>query len=192
MDFNDFITFEGKRYPEYLTQKEMAATLSICVSKTYAIQKRGQISFEYINTDEGRRQRIRTADILRYKYEQMCYNEVDSEYTDMLRRYFEKQLKTYSRVLTTSDIQSFTGYVNTTVNHWIERGLLKVLRYQNQRIKSPHLARGTLIPKAAFLDFLVSPYYRDIVRKSAIHKEQAQDYEKLFMSFLVKRGAHNG
>lgn len=110
----------------------------------------------------------------------------------MLRSYFEKRLKAYPQLLVTADIQRFTGYVKTTVNNWVERNLLKALCYQNQRIKSPQLGKGTIITKEAFIDFLASPYYRNIVRKSALHKEQAQDYQKLFMSFLKKRGVPNG
>jgi hypothetical protein len=192
MNFNEFICSVSERYPEYMTQKEMAAMLSICKSKTYAIQKQGQIPFEYISTAEGRRQQIKTTDILLYQYEQMCFNEIDSDFTDMLRSYFERRLKTFPQLLVTADIRQFTGYVKTTVNNWIERNLLKALCYQNQRIKSPQLDKGTLITKVAFVDFLISPYYRNIVRKSTLHREQAQDYQKLFVSFLAKRGVCNG
>ncbi len=192
MNYNEFICSESERYPEYMTQKEMAAMLTICKSKVYALQRRGQIPFEYGSTAEGRRQQIKTTDILRYQYERMCFNEIDSEFTDMLRSYFEKRLKAYPKLLITADIQRFTGYVKTTVNNWIERDLLKALCYQNKRIKSPQLGKGTLITKEAFIDFLTSPYYRNIVRKSVLHKVQAQDCQKLFMSFLEKRGVPNG
>ena len=191
MDFNEFINLESNRYPEYMTQKEVATMLSICKSKTQAIQKRGQFPFEYINTENGRQQQIKTADILRYKYGQICFNEPRGEFTDMLHSYFDKQLRAYPQTLFVSDIRRFTGYAKTTVNNWIERNILKALCYQNQRIKSPQLGRGTIIPKTAFLDFLASPYYRNIARKTTIHKEQAQDSEKLFMSFLAKRGVPN-
>lgn len=192
MDYKEFIRSEGERYSEYMTQKEMAAMLTICKSKIYALQKSGQLPFEYDSTAKGRQQQIKATDIMRYQYERMCFNEIDSEFTDMLRNYFEKRLKASPKLLITADIQRFTGYVKTTVNNWIERDLLKALCYQNQRIKSPQLGKGTLITKEAFIDFLASPYYRNIVRKSALHKEQEQDYQKLFMSFLKKRGVPNG
>lgn len=191
MDFNEFINFESKGYPEYMTQKEVAAMLSICKSKTQAIQKRGLFPFEYINTVRGRQQQIKTVDILQYKYEQLCFNEPNGEFAAILNSYFEKRLRAYPQTLVVSDIRRFTGYAKTTVNNWIERNLLKALCYQNQRIKSPQLGRGTIIPKTAFLDFLISPYYRNIARKTTLHREQAQDCEKLFMSFLAKRGVPN-
>ncbi|MDF1494579.1 hypothetical protein [Caproiciproducens sp. CPB-2] len=192
MNYNEFIRSESERYPEYMTQKEMAAMLTICKSKVYDLQRCGQIPFEYDITAKGRQQQIKTTDILRYQYELICFNEIDSDFTDMLRSYFEKRLKEYPKLLITADIQRFTGYVKTTVNNWIERNLLKALCYQNQRIKSPQLGKGTLITKEAFIDFLTSPYYRNISRKSTLHKGQAQDYQKLFMSFLEKRGVPNG
>ncbi|SBW00653.1 conserved hypothetical protein [uncultured Eubacteriales bacterium] len=192
MNISDFIRSESERYPEHITQKEMAALLGICKSKAYAIQRQGHISFEYANTDEGRRQQIKTADILRYQYEQMRFNSGDEEFASLLRLYFEKQLRPYPQLLFVADVRRFTGYAKTTVNNWIDRKLLKALCYKKQRIKSPQLGKGTIITKEAFIAFLTSPYYRGIRRKSTLHKEQAKDCETLFTSLLAKRGVANG
>jgi hypothetical protein len=192
MNSNEFIRSECARYPEHITQKEMAVLLGICKSKAYAIQRQGHIPFEYTNTAEGRRQQIKTTDILRYQYEYMCFNSADEEFAAMLRPYFERKLKSYQQILFVADVRRFTGYAKTTVNNWIDRKLLKVLCYKNQKIKSPQLGRGTLITKEAFIAFLISPYYRSIKRKSSLHKEQAKDCETLFTSLLAQRGVANG
>jgi hypothetical protein len=192
MNYNEYICSESERYPKYITQKEMAAMLNICTSKAYVLQKHGQIPFEYISTAKGRRQQILTADVLRYLYEQICFIETANEFEGMLRIFFEKRLKSYPQLLRVSDIQRFTGYAKTTINNWFDRDLLKSLCHQNQQIKSSQSGKATLIRKGAFIDFLISPYYRTIDRKSTLHREQAQDYQKLFMSFLAKRGVPNG
>ena len=60
MNFNEYCHSVIDHYPEYVTQKEMCAILGICTSTAYSIQKKGIIPFEYVNTSEGRRQRIKT------------------------------------------------------------------------------------------------------------------------------------
>ena len=192
MNVREFIRSENERYPENMTQKEMAAMMGICKSKAYALQRRGHIPFEYTSTAEGRRQQIKTADILWYLYEQKCFNSEDEGLATTLRPYFEEKLKSYPQTLLVSDVRRFTGYAKTTVNNWIDRKLLKALCYKNQKIKSPHLGKGTLITKEAFIAFLISPYYRGIRRKSSVHKEQAKDCETLFTSLLAKRGVFGG
>jgi len=191
MNFNEYCSSEIDRYPEYVTQKEMCAILGICKSTAYSIQKKGMIPFEYVSTSEGRRQRIKITDILLYQYEKMCFDEIENEYIEGLRRYYQKQLHDFPQLLLVPDIMRFTGYSKSAVNNWILRNELKPLSYKNKRLQSFHRGKGTLITKDSFLDFLTGPYYRSITRKSAVHKEQAKQYEQLFGTFMSKRGAVN-
>ncbi len=191
MNFNEYYNSKSDHYPEYVTRKEMAVILGVCESKAYNLEKHGRIPYQYASTFDGRRQKIKISDILLYQYEQICFNGSENEYVEALRCYFEKQLKEYPDLLFVSDVRRFTGYVKTTVNNWIVRNELKALCYKNQRIKSPQRGKGTLITKEAFIDFLISPYYRNIARKSNLHKEQAQECQCLFISFLSKRGVQS-
>ncbi|HOR86347.1 MAG TPA: hypothetical protein PLL98_07650 [Bacillota bacterium] len=191
MNFNEYSSSEIDRYPEYVTQKEMCAILGICKSTAYSIQKKGMIPFEYVSTSEGRRQRIKITDILLYQYEKMCFDEIENEYIEGLRRYYQKQLHDFPQLLLVPDVMRFTGYSKSAVNNWILRNELKPLSYKNKRLQSFHRGKGTLITKDSFLDFLTGPYYRSITRKSAVHKEQAKQYEQLFGTFMSKRGAVN-
>lgn len=191
MNFNEYRSSEIDRYPEYVTQKEMCAILGICKSTAYSIQKKGIIPFEYVSTSEGRRQRIKITDILLYQYEKMCFDEIENEYIEGLRRYYQKQLHDFPQLLLVPAVMRFTGYSKSAVNNWILRNELKPLSYKNKRLQSFHRGKGTLITKDSFLDFLTGPYYRSITRKSAEHKEQAEQYEQLFGTFMSKRGAVN-
>ena len=191
MNFNEYCHSVIDHYPEYVTQKEMCAILGICTSTAYSIQKKGIIPLEYVNTSEGRRQRIKTTDILLYQYKKMCFNELENEFTKHLRNYYQKQLRDFPQLLLVSDIMRFTGYGKTTVNNWILRNELKPLTYKNKRIQSLNRSKGSLITKDSFLDFLTGIFYRSIIRKSNIHKEQAKQYEQLFDMFMLKRGAMN-
>ncbi|WP_028308870.1 hypothetical protein [Desulfitibacter alkalitolerans] len=191
MNFIEYSSSEIDRYPEYVTQKEMCAILGICKSTAYSIQKKGMIPFEYVSTSEGRRQRIKITDILLYQYEKMCFDEIENEYIEGLRRYYQKQLHDFPQLLLVPDVMRFIGYSKSAVNNWIVRNELKPLSYKNKRLQSFHRGKGTLITKDSFLDFLTGPYYRSITRKSAVHKEQAKQYEQLFGTFMSKRGAVN-
>lgn len=191
MNFDEYCSSVIDRYPEYVTQKEMCAILGICQSTAYSIQKKGIIPFEYVSTSKGRRQKIKIADILLYQYEKMCFCEIENEYIEGLRRYYQKQLHDFPQLLLVPDVMRFTGYSKSTVNNWILRNELKPLSYKNKRLQSFHRGKGTLITKDSFLDFLTGPYYRSITRKSAVHKEQAKQYEQLFDTFMPKRGAVN-
>lgn len=178
-------------HPEYVTQKTMCAILGVCKSTAYAIQRHGLIPFEYENTPDGRRQRIAMADILDFQDRQKCFGEPESDFVNILRQYFVKRLKQYPPVLTVSDMTRFTGYAKTTINNWIASDELASLRYKGQRIKSLVYGRGSLVTKESFVDFLVSPHYRNIKRKSTLHKEQAQEYTPLFMSLRQQGGVAN-
>ncbi|WP_041225752.1 MULTISPECIES: hypothetical protein [unclassified Dehalobacter] len=191
MNFDEYCSSVIDRYPEYVTQKEMCVILGICTSTAYSIQKKGMIPFEYINTSEGRRQRIKIIDILRYQYETMCFTESENKFIEGLRRYYQKQLRKIPKLLLVSDVMRFTGYSKTAVNNWILRNELKPLSFKNKRIQSFRRGKGSVITKDTFLDFLTGPYYRNITRKSDVHKEQARQYEQLFDTFMSKRGAVN-
>jgi len=160
MNFNEYCSSEIDRYPEYVTQKEMCAILGICKSTAYSIQKKGMIPFEYVSTSEGRRQRIKITDILLYQYEKMCFDEIENEYIEGLRRYYQKQLHDFPQLLLVPDIMRFTGYSKSAVNNWILRNELKPLSYKNKRLQSFHRGKGTLITKDSFLDFLTGLYYQ--------------------------------
>ncbi|MEG6521354.1 hypothetical protein [Desulfotomaculum sp. 1211_IL3151] len=191
INFDEYYHSQIGHYPEFVTQKEMCAILGICKSTAYSILSKGSIPFEYVSTSEGRRQKIQIADILRYQYEKMCFNELENEYVEVLRQYYQKQLSGFPQLLLVSDVMQFTGYSKTTINNWLQRNVLKTLQYKNKRIQSFRRGKGLLIPKDAFLDFLTGLYYRNITRKSEIHKAQAEQYEQLFNAFMSKRGVLN-
>ncbi|KGP75503.1 hypothetical protein JT05_09805 [Desulfosporosinus sp. Tol-M] len=118
MNFDEYYSSVIDRYPEYVTQKEMCAILGICKSTAYSIQKKGIIPFEYVSTSEGRRQKIKIADILLYQYGKMCFCEIENEYIEGLRRYYQKQLHDFPQLLLVPDVMRFTGYSKSAVNNW--------------------------------------------------------------------------
>lgn len=181
----------NQRYPEYVTQKEMCAILGICKSTGYALQKRGIIPFQYENTPQGRRQKINVADVLSFLSNQEQFNKSESIFTNSLIQYFTKKLCNYTSILTVSDIIQFTGYAKTTVNNWISRDILHAMQYNGKKVKSFVYSRGSIITKECFIEFVVSPYYRNIRRKSKIHREHELEYLQFFMDYQQQGGGGN-
>lgn len=176
---------------EYVTQKEMCEILGVCKSTAYSMQKRGIIPFEYENTPHGRRQKIKATDISAFQNKQVQFNKSESSFLCVLLRYFDELLCSYPSMLTVSDIMRFTGYAKTTINNWIASGTLHSLQYNGKRIKSLTYGRGSIVTKECFAEFVVSPYYRNIRRKSKVHKEQEHEYLQLFMDSRRQGGEKN-
>lgn len=181
----------NQSYPEYVTQKEMCVILGVCKSTAYAMQKQGIIPFKYEDTSKGRRQRIRVADILSFQNKHEKFNESEGDFVCALLQYFNEQLRSYPSILTVSNIMRFTGYAKTTINNWIASGILQALQYNGKRIKSLVYGRGNIVTKESFIAFLTSPYYRNISRKSKIHRDQEQEYLQLFVVSQRQGGGEN-
>ena len=174
---------------QYVTQKELCQILGICKSTAYKLQRKGIISFEYENTCKGRRQKICTNEIQNYVIRKEYYLEEGSEFTEMLAFYFQEQLSHYSSLLSVADIIRFTGYSKSAINNWVLQGHLPSLNYQGKRIKSFKQGKGSLITKEMMVFFLSRTYYRRIVRKTQIHKNQENDCIQLYVTFRSLKGA---
>ena len=76
-----------------------------------------------------------------------------------VKEYYSEKLQSYPDVITSEDIQAITGYVKETVRRWIQSGKFVAIVYKSKYI----------ITKKDFLDFVISPSYVGITRKSQKH-----------------------
>ncbi len=89
-----------------------------------------------------------------------CYlNKLREEEIDKVKEYYSEKLRRYPNVITSEDVQIITGYVKETVRRWIQSGKLVATVYKSKYI----------ITKKDFLDFVTSPSYVGITRKSQEH-----------------------
>ena len=86
----------------------------------------------------------------------------------VVREYFEKQLESYSDVLTVKMVAEATGYNLKTVSRWCTSGRLRTIQ------QSPKF----MVPKVWLLGFVCSDDYNNIVRKNKKHCEAIRKIEE--------------
>jgi len=90
----------------------------------------------------------------------------DDEYISYLRRFYIKWLKSSADILTVADVAEITGFVKQSVQRWIGREYIKAFTKR----------RGFYIPKESLIDFLVSPTYNTIQKKSEKQIETLREF----------------
>ena len=85
------------------------------------------------------------------------------------KEFCESWLAAEPDCLTVLDIKRITGYCKSSVQGWIDRGLITA--YQTRR--------SNKIPKASLLGFMASGYFRNIHVKSNKLKETLDEFERM-------------
>lgn len=84
-------------------------------------------------------------------------------------KFCEQWLEDSPDILTVLEIKAITGYCKTSVQGWIDRGL--IVAYQTRR--------SNKIPKSSLLKFMASDYFRNMHVKSKKLKEKLVEFERM-------------
>ena len=163
MDYTHLYGDIIEKYPPFVNQKQMAKICKITVSTVRTLIKNSEIPFKKRNEKLLHWYEIDLNDALKYLYEKECRQEIKSPYMVKLRNFYKKHLITYPDVLTVKEAMEITGYSDTAIENWVNKDLL--CAYKGTKFK---------IPKVYLIDFLCGVYYRQIRRKTLIHKETMQ------------------
>ena len=151
---------------EFLTKAEFCDFCGISESTGYKLIKNQKVKF--IKCREGllHYYKIPIEEAYRYLREKEAKNELPGECQKRIKKYYEDKLKPYDDLITSNDIMEITGYSGEAVRNWINGGkLLGVV-----------IRKRFCVAKEDLLDFLISPYYFSIIRKSQTHIE---DFERI-------------
>lgn len=85
------------------------------------------------------------------------------------KEFCESWLADESDCLTVLEIKRITGYCKSSVQGWIDRGLITA--YQTRR--------SNKIPKSSLLEFMASNYFRNMHVKSKKLKEKLNEFERM-------------
>ena len=85
------------------------------------------------------------------------------------KEFCESWLAAEPDCLTVLDIKRITGYCKSSVQGWIDRGLITA--YQTRR--------SNKIPKSSLLGFMASNYFRNMHVKSKKLKEKLDEFERM-------------
>lgn len=170
MDLAKYYAHIIERYPEYVTQNQMCEICGISKKTAFAWEHSGKIPYTVEINRLIHTHKIKLTDILAYLYEKECCQEADSDYILTMRKFYEMQFADYPDVLSSKTIESMTGFSSTAIGDWLKSG----------KLKSKMVKQHYKIPKAYLIDFIVSPYYRQIKNKSKKQKSDMAAFEEWY------------
>jgi len=151
---------------EFISKEEFYKSCHISKKTAYKLIKSGRIKAIKRNCASLYCYEIPISEIERLESVRCYLNKLREEEIGKVKEYYSKKLKNYPDVITSEDVQAITGYVKETVRRWIQSGKLVATVYKSKYI----------ITKNDFLDFVTSPSYVGITRKS---QEHLSDFIKL-------------
>ncbi len=151
---------------KFLTKAEFCDFCGISKSTGYKLMKNRKV--EFVKCREGLLHfyKIPIEEAYRYLQEKELKNKLPGEYQKRIKKYYEDKLESSADLITSNDIMEITGYSGEAIRTWINSG----------KILGVIVRRRFCVAKEDLLDFLISPYYFSIIRKSKTHIE---DFEKI-------------
>lgn len=151
---------------DYVSKEEFYKLCCISKKTAYKLIKSGRIKAIKQNCGSLHCYEIPISEIERLESVRRYLNKLRDEEIGKVKEYYCEKLQKYPDVITSEDVQAITGYVKETVRKWIQGGKLVGTVYKSKYI----------ITKNDFLDFVISPSYVGITRKS---QEHLSDFIKL-------------
>ena len=151
---------------KFFTKAEFCDFCGISKSTGYQLMKKRKV--EFIKCCDGllHYYKIPIEEAYRYLREKELKNKLPSECQKRIKKYYEDKLEPYEDLVTSNDIMEITGYRREPIRKWINTGKMLGI-----------IVRGRFcVAKEDLLDFLISPYYFSIIRKSKTHIE---DFKKI-------------
>ena len=151
---------------DFVSKEEFYKLCHISKKTAYKLIKSGRIKAIKQNCGSLHCYEIPISEIERFESVRCYLNKLREEEISKVKEYYSEKLQSYPDVITSEDVQAITGYVKETVRRWIQSGKLVGTVYKSKYI----------ITKNDFLDFVTSPSYVGITRKS---QEHLADFIKL-------------
>ncbi len=151
---------------DYVSKEEFYKSCRISKKTAYKLIKSGRIKSIKRNCGSLHCYEIPISEIERLESIRCYLNKLREEEISKVKEYYSEKLQSYHDVITSEDVQAITGYVKETVRRWIQSGKLVAIVYKSKYV----------IAKNDFLDFVTSPSYVGITRKS---REHLSDFIKL-------------
>jgi len=151
---------------DFVSKEEFYKLCRISKKTAYKLIKSGRIKAIERKCASRHCYEIPLSEIERLESVRRYLNKLREEEIDKVKEYYSKKLKNYPNVITSEDVQAITGYAKETVRRWIQGGKLVAIVYKSKYI----------ITINDFLDFVISPSYVGITRKS---QEHLSDFIKL-------------
>ena len=140
-------------------KKEFCELCGISPSTAYKLLKSKKVDFEKCRDGSVQYYSIPMQEITKYFDEKSNRGKLSKTQVELVRSYYTIKMKDYPDVITSIDIQVVTGYSKEIIRRWIKSD--KIIGCVSR--KKYRIAKDDLI------EFLISPYYAKIIRKSKTH-----------------------
>ena len=149
--------------------KEFCDICGICPATARKAIANKSVRFQKCQSGMLHYYQIPLQDVLQYKEKRENRGYLSEKKIKQMRMYYDKKLKDYSDLITAYDIRCITGYGKETIRKWIN----------SEKILGVISRKRFKVAKEDLLDFLVSPYYETIIRKSKTHLADCAYISKL-------------
>lgn len=154
---------------EYITKQELCVMCGISKSTAYKLLKTKKIRFEKCHDGLLHYYKIPVSDAIAYMQEKANHLILTENQTKIRRQYYKNKMQLFPDVIEAKDIRAITGYGKETIRNWIN----------SEKILGVISRKRFKVAKEDLLDFLVSPYYETIIRKSKTHLADCAYISKL-------------
>lgn len=135
-------------YPEYITQKQFCEVCGICHKTAYNLTRRGEISYEIVDTPTGRIHHIKLTDALAYLYKKDTLYGNDENVNRQIYEVLQAHFSYLPDLLRTQQIRELTGFSMTAIQRWV----------LEKRITAILGRKGWNITRDSLVTFLSSSY----------------------------------
>ena len=154
--------------PEFVTKDEFCTICGICPHYATKVLKNGLIPYVKRRREEqGAKRRylfhyydIATTDIIKFAKLYADISECNEKEEEIIKQYYTKRYEKIPDKLSIKEISELLGYDNETIRRWIEKGWTVGVK----------IRETYFVSKEDILNFVTSKYYRQIFKKSDVHK----------------------
>jgi len=166
----------SEKYPKYVTQQQLCAICEISATTAHLLERARAIPYTKCVDGRLHTHSIKLEDALALKYKREYGYRADFTYIIAMTKFYEKQLVKEPDILSVRDVAKITGFLKQSVQRWLLRGYIR---------GSFKRGRRYCIPKAALIEFLVSPVYNGIQDKSETQIQQLRAFSE---KYIAERG----
>ena len=159
-----------RQYPEHVTKLQLCEICGICKSTAYKLLKSGRVSYEECVERLLHYYSIPLIEVLEYKYEKEAKGILSEHDNEKVWSYYENILLKYDDALSILDIHQITGYSKEAIRRWIVK----------KHIVAVKVREDFKVSKEDFIDFVISPTYNNIFRKTQKHKVDIAAIKNLY------------
>lgn len=144
---------------EYITKQELCQMYNICASTAYKLLKSKKIHFEKCCDRLLHYYKIPISEVEQYMQQQANRGHFTDEQKKVIAQYYRRKMRGYPDRLESKHIQVITGYGKEAIRKWIN----------SEKILGVVVRKRFAVAKEDLIDFLVTPYFANITRKSKTH-----------------------